>query len=41
MALIALLVAWGFLRARARAEAPATQALSKDERARLDEIMRD
>lgn len=41
MALIALLVAWGFLRARARAEAPVTQALSKDERARLDEIMRD
>ncbi|SEN94659.1 cytochrome c-type biogenesis protein CcmH [Paracoccus alcaliphilus] len=41
MALIALLVAWGFLRARARAEVPATQALSKDERARLDEIMRD
>ncbi|MDP5307201.1 cytochrome c-type biogenesis protein [Paracoccus spongiarum] len=40
MALIALLIAWRFLGARAGAAPPVT-ALSEAERARLDEIMRD
>lgn len=40
MALIALLVAWRFMRARNVAAAPGLE-LSEAERARLDEIMRD
>lgn len=40
MAILALAIAWGFLRARSRAQAPVT-ALSTEEQSRLDEIMRD
>lgn len=41
MALVALLMAWRFLRARARARPEGIDALTPDERARLDRIMRD
>lgn len=41
MALVALLVAWGFLRGRAQAPAMAAPDLSDEEKARLKEIMRD
>lgn len=41
MALIALLFAWRFMRARSRATAMPVSELSQAERARLDEIMRD
>ncbi|MDB6176950.1 cytochrome c-type biogenesis protein CcmH [Paracoccus sp. Z330] len=40
MAILALLVAWRFIRARSRATQN-TAHLSKDEQARLDEIMRE
>lgn len=41
MALVALLVAWGFLRGRARAQPAPMPGLSQEEKSRLDEIMRD
>lgn len=41
MALLGLLIAWQFLRARSRAEPAASKALDDDESARLSEIMRD
>jgi cytochrome c-type biogenesis protein CcmH len=41
MALLALLGAWRFLRARATARPEEAQALSQSERERLDQIMRD
>ncbi|MBU3029307.1 cytochrome c-type biogenesis protein [Paracoccus marinaquae] len=40
MALIALLIAWRFMRGRAAAAAPPAVTLSEAERSRLDEIMR-
>lgn len=40
MALLGLLIAWQFLRARSRSE-PLQQGLTEEERARLDRIMRD
>lgn len=39
MALVALLIAWRFLRSRARAEAPPVPRLSEAEKNRLREIM--
>lgn len=41
MALVAALIAWRFLAARARATPEVTQRLSAAEKQRLDEIMRD
>ncbi|MCZ0962201.1 cytochrome c-type biogenesis protein [Paracoccus benzoatiresistens] len=41
MALLALLLAWRFLRARARARPETAETLSQAERERLDQIMRD
>lgn len=41
MALVALLMAWRFLRGRAQARPEVAAALTPEERARLDRIMRD
>ncbi|TBN41887.1 cytochrome c-type biogenesis protein CcmH [Paracoccus subflavus] len=41
MALVALLMAWRFLRGRAQARPETAEALSQDERDRLDRIMQD
>lgn len=41
MALVALLMAWRFLRGRAQARPEPAEALSPEERDRLDRIMRD
>lgn len=40
MALLALLIGWRFIRSRGRAEPPQDAALTPEEKARLDRIMR-